>query len=425
MPQKYYDNSVNRADPQADQHTHEGKLVFGLDPIRVGADNYITLQNYRYNILGQGIVCVSGNSKINTTAIPSYNKIRNGIQLRTNRTTESRVLVHAEHSTDTDNNNSRVYENTTDIPDQGNFSATVVHTDSSPNLLGRFSQAPGDDIFYCNGEEMCQYAGDEMRVAGFFTAKAVTITTSDFVFSGSTVATASDNFIERGFRSGQTVTIVGGANDGNTRIINSINSDGDTLTFSVAPTTETLGTAQTIYVDKKRHYSDPIDYTEAVNNELTTTGNTVDTFGGNDIYTKLLVHADSDVTDSSSTGRVVTANGSAAVSADAAKWGVGSLKLDGDGDSISVPDSADWDYADGELCIDAQVNFDSLGKLHTIYFQSDGAGDYDHVWLYYDGLRGKVYFQVVSSNGTVQIHEEVSWSPSISTWYHFAVIRGW
>lgn len=176
--------------------------------------------------------------------------------------------------------------------------------------------------------------------------------------------------------------------------------------------------------------TNPKDYSEAVLNTLTDSDQLALVGGGIDSYAKLVLHADgadagTTFTDSSATGHTVTANGNAQIDTDRAVFGVSSGLFDGAGDYLSVPDHADWNFGTSEICLEARVNFDSPSVLHTIFYQADGAGDYDHVWLYYDGIRGKVYFEVVHTNGTVVLQEEAAWSPSAATWYKFALIRGW
>jgi hypothetical protein len=65
--------------------------------------------------------------------------------------------------------NGRVYENRTAIPSAGDVEGTHQHADASANLNGRFSEAPGNNVTYCNEEESCIWGGLEIRCAGFFT----------------------------------------------------------------------------------------------------------------------------------------------------------------------------------------------------------------------------------------------------------------
>jgi len=73
--------------------------------------------------------------------------------------------------------------------------------------------------------------------------------------------------------------------------------------------------------------------------------------GGN--YTKLLLHINTDFTDSSPSNHVVTANGNVQVNTLVKKFGIGSAKFDGNGnDYLSIPDSPDFNFLDKDFTID-------------------------------------------------------------------------
>jgi len=139
-----------------------GEWIPDEDPLKIGEKNFADIQNYRYGKVGvEGIL---GYTKINTTALATYLKGRSGIQLKSPYSGNSRILIQAKNAA---GDASAVLENKATIPDQGDFEATVVHTDKSGTGLGRFSKFPGGNIAYGNGKEMMVYAGNEMRAAGF------------------------------------------------------------------------------------------------------------------------------------------------------------------------------------------------------------------------------------------------------------------
>ncbi len=158
------------ADPVPDEKTEKvyykfsGAWLPDVDPALFGAENFRVLTNMRYN--DGSIEGVQGYSKVSTPAIATYTKIRSGAQLQTSRTTPSYTLIQAYNTGLTA---SQVFQNQTDIPDQGNFETTALHTDATGAGLGRFSVAPGGNIAYSNGVESYIWAGDEMRVGAFFT----------------------------------------------------------------------------------------------------------------------------------------------------------------------------------------------------------------------------------------------------------------
>lgn len=145
------------------QFPFDGQWLPNSDPAKIGPQNFKTLSNMRY--VDGSIEGVLGYSKINTTALSDYPKIRNGHQLVTDWTTSSYTLVQAYNSSLAA---SKVYYNTTDIPDAGDFEATAIHTDGTGAGLGRFATAPGGNVAYANGVESYIWAGPEMRAAGVF-----------------------------------------------------------------------------------------------------------------------------------------------------------------------------------------------------------------------------------------------------------------
>ena len=81
---------------------------------------------------------------------------------------------------------------------------------------------------------------------------------------------------------------------------------------------------------------------------------------GNDADTKLLIHSDSTdgnttFTDSSSTGHTVTANGNVHHETDAQKFGDTAMYFDGTGDYLSIPDSDDWEFGNGDFTVDTWI----------------------------------------------------------------------
>ena len=137
------------------------KLITAVDGVTIG-ENFKELTNLRYT--DTGLKAIAGMTKINTTALSSYPKIRNMIHFKKDQPAESHVLVQAYNSGETA---SQVLENTTDIPNQGDFSATVLHTDAAGAGRGRFSLAPDGNVAYCNGAESMIWGGNELRCAGF------------------------------------------------------------------------------------------------------------------------------------------------------------------------------------------------------------------------------------------------------------------
>ncbi len=160
------------AKPYPDEKTEKvyykfsGAWLPDVDPALIGPENFRMLKNMRYT--DGAIEGVQGYSKVSTPVLGwGYLFFRSGAQLQTSRTTPSYTLVQAYVS---GLSASRVFQNQTDIPDQGAFDTTALHIDATGAGLGRFSVAPGGNIAYSNGKESYIWAGDEMRVGAFFTS---------------------------------------------------------------------------------------------------------------------------------------------------------------------------------------------------------------------------------------------------------------
>ena len=147
------------------QFMFDGAWLPDMDAAAIGAKNYTELKNLRYSRETIGLEGVSGYTKINTTPLSTYTKIRSGKQLRSNRTVKTYVLVQAENSGETA---SQVFQNQTTIPDQGDFEGTALHTDATGAGVGRFAEAPGGNIAYANGVESMVWGGEETRLGAFY-----------------------------------------------------------------------------------------------------------------------------------------------------------------------------------------------------------------------------------------------------------------
>lgn len=137
------------------------KLVTSVDGVSIG-DNFKVLKNLRYT--DTSIKAIEGMTKVNTTALSTYLKVRNAIHFKKDQPSETHMLAQAYNSGETA---SQVIQNKTAIPNQGDFEATALHTDASGAGSGRFSLAPGGNVAYCNGKESMIWGGDEARVGGF------------------------------------------------------------------------------------------------------------------------------------------------------------------------------------------------------------------------------------------------------------------
>lgn len=141
---------------------------------------------------------------------------------------------------------------------------------------------------------------------------------------------------------------------------------------------------------------------------------------GIDSNAKLLLHADSGLSNSGTGTHTQTANGSAAVSSTQSKFGGGSLKFaSSTSDWISSSDNADYDFGAGDFTIDYWV-YQTSTATPVVHVARKQTGTYPPFLIGYGG--STIY---MSSNGT-------SWDMAsgktigatvLNTWSHIEVCR--
>ena len=144
---------------------------------------------------------------------------------------------------------------------------------------------------------------------------------------------------------------------------------------------------------------------------------------GNDANTKLLLHCNG--TDASTSfpddsvggGHTMTANGDAQVDTSVYKFATGSLLLDGTGDTLTTPDSADWGLGT-TFTIDCWVYFNSVTECVFIG-QRQASDDY---WRFgYIDNAGTKYLRFDGYDAGFEMDAQGIWTPSTTTWYHVCV----
>ncbi|MHA2067443.1 MAG: hypothetical protein ACXABY_24010 [Candidatus Thorarchaeota archaeon] len=162
------------------QYPFDGEWMPDIDAALIGPRNFANIVNLRYN--DRSIEGVNGYTNVNGTVIPTYVKIRDGHQLRSDKTITSYVCVAANDGSTA----GRVFTNTNTIGTQGDFlgidaepnenvdttgkpSAKINYiTDNAASLVPQFSSAPQNSIVYCTGEDTKIFSGYEHRLAAAF-----------------------------------------------------------------------------------------------------------------------------------------------------------------------------------------------------------------------------------------------------------------
>lgn len=138
-----------------------GKLITSRDGTELGEGDFQVLKNMRYG--DRSPSSVSGHTKINTSIINStYLKPRSGFHFRKFQPAESYVFVQ---SWNTGLTASKVYQSTTAIPNQGNFTEFLDESASTADI-GKFSDAPDGCMIYTNGKSSYIWGGVEYRCGG-------------------------------------------------------------------------------------------------------------------------------------------------------------------------------------------------------------------------------------------------------------------
>ena len=358
-------------------------------------------------------------------------KIRNGHQLVTGRSQRAYTLVHTEGSA-----NNRVFQNKTAPPSQGDFESTALLVAASGSGLGRFADAPGEQVVYANGKESCIWGGEEMRCSGLFTVTTISEDLTDLTFTaaGDTIVSAGSNFETFGIKPGDKITVSGTASNNRDFHVKIVNA-GSITTKEDAVVNEGGGASGTITVTIPR--KNPIDYTDAINNQLKTAGNIAQFGGGIDSKTLLMLHCDGDdtsttFTDSSDNAHTVVAVGDAKLTTGISKFGTASGYFDATAtfDYLTITDdhgvSDWWNFGTDRFAIEMWVRFEALPAAGDyagfVEQRNDGSNE---VQFYYDLDNDKIVFRIEDAGVETVRVESSAWSPSVNRWYHIMIVRGW
>lgn len=172
------------------------------------------------------------------------------------------------------------------------------------------------------------------------------------------------------------------------------------------------------------------DVTTVASNNLHDTGDTFLVSGVTDAVdaeTVLLIHAGeadgtagTDIIDSSATPHTLTAVADAQVDTAQYKFGTGSLKFDGTGDYITIPDHADWNFGTGDFTIDTHIRLVDDSVTNGLCGQYT---DTDNYWLFYYNNNKKISFAARASGVQVAMYDTGVTSLAENTWHHIELDR--
>lgn len=140
-----------------------------------------------------------------------------------------------------------------------------------------------------------------------------------------------------------------------------------------------------------------------------------------DSNTKLLLHCNSlDI----GNGNAITFVGTAKISTVQQKFGSASLLLDGDSDYVSVPDSDDWNFGNGDFTIDMWVKKTADGTAYGVYEQSDGVSTSESSIMCRLDSANKLATRFCWGSGVSDYTDVISTGTITGTaWHHIALVR--
>jgi len=150
---------------------------------------------------------------------------------------------------------------------------------------------------------------------------------------------------------------------------------------------------------------------------VTITGTNI--LGGNDSYTKLLIHGDgsgSTFTDSSPGAKIVTSSGNVSQSTSISKFGGSSAYFDGSGDYLTLPTSSDFDPGTSNFTIDAWI-YPTAASSKIAQFGNAGANTAYTLYI----TSGQINF-IAWQLGGVLVTSGSTTVP-INAWSHVALTR--
>jgi hypothetical protein len=148
-----------------------------------------------------------------------------------------------------------------------------------------------------------------------------------------------------------------------------------------------------------------------------------------DSNTLLLLHgegsdASTTITDSSNSSHLPVAVGNAQIDTGQQKFGSSSIRFDGNGDYITVPDHLNWDFQTSATGTDFTIDFwVRFNTLKSTYFYGHGFETSD--WIIFNWNTNNTFTYTCNIDLAEQVSFIRSWTPSTGVWYHIALIRGW
>lgn len=145
-----------------------------------------------------------------------------------------------------------------------------------------------------------------------------------------------------------------------------------------------------------------------------------------DSYVKSQLHMDganNGTTFTDVSGKVWTATENAVTKTSDKKYGTASAYFDGNGDSISTPDSEDFNLSNVDWTFDFWFKRLAIGSSQTLFSQSDGSGTASTVsiWVYFDA--SNILNVVVGNGSTITTYATGIAMSDLIDWHHLEISR--
>lgn len=148
-----------------------------------------------------------------------------------------------------------------------------------------------------------------------------------------------------------------------------------------------------------------------------------------DPYTKLLIHSDhadgsTDITDATE-NHTVTVHGATHHEVDQQQFGASSIYFSGTNDFLSIPDHADFEFADGDFTVEMWVRLTTTGVYQYLFNKYASVGD-NRGWTWYITNTNKLFFYATDDGyggGGHEINVLGTTSLTNGVWYHLAAVR--
>lgn len=132
--------------------------------------------------------------------------------------------------------------------------------------------------------------------------------------------------------------------------------------------------------------------------------------------------AATDQGDESDSGHTPTYGGNAQVDTAQSVFSRASLLMDGTGDFVSFPDSADWQFGSGAFTIEGWFRWNSdPSAFQLLMGQFLAAGNQRSFALYRNGGSDLLELRLSTDGSAVEVEISETFDPTLDTWYHIAV----